>query len=99
MPGPVHTILSCMGGTGVALFFNLSGYLITHLLVRELRAKGRVSLGKFYVRRVLRIFPALYLYLGVLACCALLGALAISWKDLLGRPCSCGIMFPTISTQ
>src|SRR4051812_31705247 len=47
------------GGTGVTLFFVLSGYLITTLLVRERERRDRVSLRSFYARRGLRLLPAL----------------------------------------
>ncbi|HEX2852739.1 MAG TPA: acyltransferase [Opitutaceae bacterium] len=50
-------------GAGVRLFFVLSGYLITHLLLRERTASGTISLLGFYGRRALRIFPAFYAYL------------------------------------
>ncbi len=51
------------GYLGVDLFFVLSGFLITHLLIKEKRIKGKISLSKFYVRRTLRIFPLYYGYL------------------------------------
>lgn len=51
------------GYTGVALFFVLSGYLITRLLLREEAQTDSISLRLFYARRVLRLFPALWLYL------------------------------------
>ena len=47
-------------GMGLCLFFTLSAYLITGLLLRERREKTDVSVEKFYVRRILRIWP-LYL--------------------------------------
>jgi peptidoglycan/LPS O-acetylase OafA/YrhL len=47
------------GMVGVNLFFVLSGYLITGILVAELRDTGRVNLRRFYERRVRRLFPAL----------------------------------------
>ena len=50
------------GGIGVLMFFVLSGFLITWLLLRENDGMGTVSLRKFYVRRSLRIFPAFYCY-------------------------------------
>ena len=53
-------------GAGVRLFFVLSGYLITSLLLKELASTGRISLWQFYRRRALRIFPAFYVYLVVL---------------------------------
>ncbi len=48
---------------GVCIFFVLSGFLITHLLIKEADANGAVSLKRFYARRALRIFPAYYAYL------------------------------------
>jgi peptidoglycan/LPS O-acetylase OafA/YrhL len=53
------------GYVGVDVFFVLSGFLITGLLTRELRADGRVSLGQFYARRARRILPASFLVLAV----------------------------------
>ena len=46
------------GYFGVSVFFTLSGYLITSLLVREYDATARVSPGAFYVRRAKRLLPA-----------------------------------------
>lgn len=51
------------GWTGVEVFFVLSGYLITRLLLAERDTTGRIDLGRFYVRRALRLFPALALVL------------------------------------
>jgi peptidoglycan/LPS O-acetylase OafA/YrhL len=54
------------GGTyGVDVFFVLSGYLITQLLMVEWQDHGKLSLSKFYIRRGLRLYPAL---LGLLLC-------------------------------
>lgn len=55
------------GVVGVEVFFVLSGYLITFLLLREHDAHGRISLRRFYARRALRLYPALALV--VLATC------------------------------
>ena len=45
------------GGFGVTTFFFLSGFLITTLLRKEAEQAGSISIGRFYVRRVLRIVP------------------------------------------
>src|ERR1700761_6325834 len=44
------------GGNGVTVFFVISGFLITNLLLREFDRTGTVSLGHFYFRRTMRIF-------------------------------------------
>jgi peptidoglycan/LPS O-acetylase OafA/YrhL len=51
------------GGFGVTVFFFLSGFLISTLLRQEFEQTGRVSLSKFYLRRVCRIIPPLYIVL------------------------------------
>jgi len=60
MPG-----LAGRGATGVALFFAISGFLITTLLLREQRRTGAISLSRFWARRALRIFPLYYAVLGL----------------------------------
>src|SRR5690349_18365704 len=51
------------GFLGVDIFFVLSGFLITRLLVEEWELSSRIHLGRFYLRRMLRLFPALFLVL------------------------------------
>jgi peptidoglycan/LPS O-acetylase OafA/YrhL len=50
---------------GVQVFFVLSGYLITNLLLREYDQSSTIGLRNFYVRRAYRIFPAAFVFLGV----------------------------------
>jgi peptidoglycan/LPS O-acetylase OafA/YrhL len=50
------------GGQALLMFFVLSGFLITWLLLKENEKSGTVSLRNFYIRRSLRIFPAFYFY-------------------------------------
>jgi len=47
---------------GVMMFFVLSGFLITWLMLKEIEGSGTVSLREFYRRRMLRIFPAFYAF-------------------------------------
>ena len=54
------------GNIGVDIFFVISGFLITTLLLKEKVKNGKISLSKFYIRRFLRIFPVAYLYLSCL---------------------------------
>jgi len=61
------------GGFGVTVFFFLSGYLITTLLVKEFEANGTISLSKFYWRRVWRIFPPMYAALAFALVVSLVG--------------------------
>jgi len=50
-----------LAGNGVTIFFTLSGFLITYLLLKE-KEISRIKIKDFYVRRVLRIWPLYYLY-------------------------------------
>jgi len=60
---PPRIYQTLQGTTGVIIFFALSGFLITHLLIREHQRFAFISLTKFYIRRTLRIVP---LYLTVI---------------------------------
>ena len=59
-----------LAGYGVSIFFVLSGFLITYLLQAE-KEKGDIHIKKFYVRRILRIWPLYYLYLIIAVVCTL----------------------------
>lgn len=63
--GPVHwlTVPFENPDLGVQVFFVLSGYLITSILVRERAKTGAISLRAFYARRAFRILPAYYAFL------------------------------------
>jgi len=50
------------GEFGVDLFFILSAYLISELLIREKAASGQVQVGRFYMRRILRIWPLYFTF-------------------------------------
>jgi peptidoglycan/LPS O-acetylase OafA/YrhL len=74
---------SDLGNLGVRIFFVISGFLITDLLLREQDRNGKISLRRFYARRTLRIFPAFYVFLSAIGICASIGWIAIHKVDLL----------------
>lgn len=58
-------VIGSYGALGVHVFFVLSGFLITNLLLREYERTSTIRLGEFYVRRAYRIFPAAFMFLAV----------------------------------
>jgi peptidoglycan/LPS O-acetylase OafA/YrhL len=72
------------GGLGVDLFFALSGFLITTLLLEEYRKYNSISLSSFYIRRTFRLFPALYFMLFVVLIYAIIFSVGAS-KDIIYR--------------
>ncbi|HRE52119.1 MAG TPA: acyltransferase [Flavitalea sp.] len=68
------------GNLGVNFFFVLSGFLITYLLIKEKELTGTIHVPKFYVRRILRIWPLYYL-------CVFIGFVAFAvMKKMSGMP-------------
>jgi len=70
-----HLDLNWMSGgfLGVSLFFTLSGFLITRLLLEERRSTGRVALGAFWSRRLRRLSPASLVVLSAIVLLSLAG--------------------------
>lgn len=68
------TFLSVYANLGVRVFFVISGYLITTLLLNEQRASGRISLSDFYLRRAYRILPAAFAFI--------IPVLVLHWHEL-----------------
>lgn len=67
------------GNIGVNFFFVLSGFLITYLLIEEKRLNGQVNLRKFWLRRILRIWPLFYF-------CIFFGFVIFPWlKQTFGQ--------------
>jgi peptidoglycan/LPS O-acetylase OafA/YrhL len=64
------------GGLGVTIFFFLSGYLISTLMLAEHEKTGGISIPKFYARRVFRLMPPLLVTLAI--------AYALTWSGVLG---------------
>jgi peptidoglycan/LPS O-acetylase OafA/YrhL len=61
------SIIRDTAGFGLSLFFFLSAYLITSLLLLERKVSGTIDLRSFYLRRVLRIWPLYFSFLGAVA--------------------------------
>jgi len=57
----VNPFIGIIGKLGVVLFFVLSGFLITYLLLAEEQSFNKISIKNFYIRRILRIWPLYYL--------------------------------------
>ena len=69
-PYYLWAVANCYGKVGLRIFYVLSGFLITQLLLRERDKTGIISLKKFYVRRAYRILPAAYLYMIIITAIA-----------------------------
>jgi peptidoglycan/LPS O-acetylase OafA/YrhL len=80
---PEVPYLQTLGNLGVRVFFVISGFLITKLLLTEFAATGRISLRDFYLRRLLCIFPASYVYMFAITAAVTLGMISLRPYDLL----------------
>lgn len=76
---PLHNI----GNLGVKVFFVISGFLITLLLLQEKQRTGVINLKKFYIRRTIRLFPAFYFYIFCMALADMSGLISLYPGDLL----------------
>ena len=63
LSGPARQAIGGLGGLGVEIFFVLSGFLITWMLLGELDGNRRIDYLAFYRRRIARLMPVFYLYL------------------------------------
>ena len=80
------------GFLGVSLFFTLSGFLITRLLLDEHAHRGRVALGRFYARRVRRLAPAAVVVLVMTSLVLVVDGL---WTSALQRDLVAGLTYST----
>lgn len=70
------------GGLGVTLFFFISGYIITSILLREYEKSATLDIKAFYIRRFLRLTPALYGYVLFAVLISLWVGLKMYWMDV-----------------
>jgi len=71
------------GDLGVSIFFVISGFLITGLLLKEFEENGYISLRRFYIRRALRILPPFYAFLVAVLIAWHLGWIVSDWRSWL----------------
>jgi peptidoglycan/LPS O-acetylase OafA/YrhL len=83
----VLTALGDQGGTGVHIFFGLSGFLICTRLLRAYATHGRLDLKTFYIRRAHRILPALLVFLLTIGLLGLSGVITLPLRDWLFALC------------
>lgn len=76
-------LLGQWGPVGVTVFFVLSGFLITTLLVHERERSGRIDLRAFYARRAFRILPAYWAFLLAVLVCGAAGGVALTSSAFL----------------
>ncbi len=67
---------------GVTVFFFVSGFLITKLLIHEYNRNNRIMLKDFYLRRLFRLYPALIFMIGCTIAVLLLWGFKIIWPDI-----------------
>jgi peptidoglycan/LPS O-acetylase OafA/YrhL len=72
-----------LGPLGVRVFFVISGFLITSLLLREVDRSEHIHLAKFYLRRTLRIFPPYYVFLLAVILLQVVGSIELAPADTL----------------
>jgi peptidoglycan/LPS O-acetylase OafA/YrhL len=68
---------------GVRVFFVISGFLITTLLLGEEKRTQTISLKKFYFRRTMRIFPPFYVFIALMALAYAMGWITLNRHDIL----------------
>jgi peptidoglycan/LPS O-acetylase OafA/YrhL len=80
--GALAVWLGDLAHLGVQVFFVISGFLITSLLLSEQKAAGHISLQRFYLRRSVRILPAFFAYLLAIYVAHVIGWIHLSPADM-----------------
>jgi peptidoglycan/LPS O-acetylase OafA/YrhL len=71
------------GGLGVTVFFFVSGFIITRLILGEYDKSSAFNFGRFYLRRFIRLSPALIVYVAVSVSVFIFAGGVVSWKELV----------------
>jgi len=79
----VERLSEALGAFGVRVFFVISGYLITSLLLGELKRRGSIDLPRFYFRRTMRIFVPYYACLGIVVLLQIPGLTSLTPGDVV----------------
>jgi peptidoglycan/LPS O-acetylase OafA/YrhL len=79
----LYSVVGRFGNYGVRMFFVISGYLITTLLIREWERTSRISLVQFYVRRSLRILPAFVVFVATVLALNAFGVIRLKPGDVI----------------
>jgi peptidoglycan/LPS O-acetylase OafA/YrhL len=79
-PLVLYTVFN--GSRGVTVFFVISGFLITSLLLQEHQLRGKISLKDFYIRRAFRILPPFWLFLATVVALSKLGMFETTWANI-----------------
>lgn len=83
--GHAPRIFFQFAATGVSIFFVISGYLITSILLREREHAGTINLREFYIRRAYRIFPAAFVFMAV--------AIVVFWPQFRWYHIAAGLLY------
>jgi peptidoglycan/LPS O-acetylase OafA/YrhL len=70
------------GGLGVTIFFFISGFIITRLMISEWDKTGTISIKKFYIRRFFRLMPALIVFVVLSLITMQLAHVNWTWTEL-----------------
>ena len=93
--GILRELAERAGPWGVRIFFIVSGYIITSLMLKEEARRGTLAIGAFYVRRVFRIIPAFAVYMAALGFVGALGWFSVARGDLVNAAlfaCNTGLL-------